>query len=232
VTNSEIATSSPALKARIAGLWYLLTTLMGVITSLAGGGFTTTVDSIRQPSFWLGYAADLGMVICYVVVTALFYHLFKPVNRRLSLLAVFFSLMGCAVQASINVFHFAALTLLGGAPDLNIFNAAQLRVLASMFLELFNRGFGIAMVFFGCYCVLIGYLIFKSAFLPRVLGVLMAFSGVACLTFLIPPLAHTLYPYNLAVDGLGEIALTLWLLVMGVNPQRWKQQAGATSTAD
>ena len=231
MTNAEIAKSSPRSKARIAGMWYLITILIIVISSLAGGGFTTTVDSIRHPSFWLGYAADLGMIVGYAVVTALFYYLFKPVNRRLSLLAAFFSLLGCAVQAFINVFHLAALALLSGGRDLSAFSPEQLRVQATMFLELYNRGYGIAMVFFGCYCLLIGYLIFKSAFLPRVLGVLMAFSGVACLTFLIPPLAHTLYPYNLAVDALGEMALTLWLLVMGVNPQRWKEQAGETSTA-
>jgi hypothetical protein len=227
MTNAEIATSSPRSNARIAGMWYLITILIIVISSLAGGGFTTTVDSIRHPSFWLGYAGDLGMIVSYAVVTALFYYLFKPVNRRLSLLAAFFSLLGCAVQAFINVFHLAALALLSGGRDLSAFSPEQLRVQATMFLELYNRGYGIAMVFFGCYCLLIGYLIFKSAFLPRVLGVFMAFSGLACLTFLIPPFANALYPYNLAVDALGEWALTLWLLVMGVNPQRWKEQASA-----
>jgi len=220
---------SPRSKARIAGLWYLLTFLMGVVSSLAGGGIATTVDSIvaRQPQFWLGYAADLGVVICYVAVTALFYDLFKPVNRGLSLLAAFFSIVGCAVGAFAHIFHLAAVALLGGAPDLSVFNAGQLRVLASMFLQFYNQGFGIAMVFFGCYCLLIGYLIFKSVFLPRVLGVLLAFAGLACLTFLIPSLAHALSPYNLATDALAELALTLWLLVMGVNPQRWKEQVKA-----
>ena len=225
----SIEESSPRRKARIAGVWYLLTFLTGVISALSGGGIVTTVNSIltRQPLFWLGYAADLGMVVCYVAVTALFYDLFKPVNRSLSMLAAFFSLVGCAVQAFVNVFHLAALALSGGAPDLRVFNAEQLRVLASMFLEFYNRGYSIAMVFFGCYCLLIGYLIFKSAFLPRILGVLMAFAGLACMTYLIPPLAHTLSPYNLAVDAFAELSLTLWLLVMGVNPQRWKEQAGA-----
>jgi hypothetical protein len=227
MTNAAIDKSSPRSKARIAGLWYLVTMLMGVITSLAGGGFTTTLDSIRHPSFWLGYAADLSMVICYVVVTALFYYLFRPVNMRLSLLAAFFSLVGCSVQAFINVFHIAALVLLGGAQDSSAFSSEQLRVQATMSLELYNRGYGIAMVFYGCYCLLIGYFIFKSTFLPRVLGVLLAISGLACLTFIIPPLAHALYPYNLAIDGFGELALTLWLLVIGVNPQRWQEQAGA-----
>ena len=72
-----------------------------------------------------------------------------------------------------------------------------------------------SLVFFGVYCLLIGYLIFKSDFLPRSLGALMAFAGVGWLTFLAPPLAETLYPYNLAPGIIGEGALTLWLLAFG-----------------
>jgi hypothetical protein len=228
----QIIEVSPRRMARIAGTLYLLTYLMGVISSLAGGGIATTVNSIvaRPSLFWLGYAADLGVDFCYIAVTALFYDLFKPVNRRLSLLAAFFSLVGCAVQALVNIFHQAALAFLNGSQDLSGFNAAQLRGLASMSVDFYNRGFGIAMVFFGCYCILIGTLIFKSAFMPRILGVLLAIAGLACLTYLIPPLAHKLSPYNLAVDALAELLLTLWLLVMGVNSQRWKEQASAALT--
>jgi hypothetical protein len=83
------------------------------------------------------------------------------------------------------------------------------------------------LVFFGFYCLLIGYLIFRSTFLPRILGVLMAFAGLGWLTFLSPPLANHLSPYIFAPGLLGEGALTLWLLVIGVNEQRWKEQASA-----
>jgi hypothetical protein len=78
---------------------------------------------------------------------------------------------------------------------------------------------------FGIYCLLIGYLIFRSAFLPRVLGVLMAFGGLAWLTFLSPSLARSLAPFNMLPGVIGEGALTLWLLVKGVNAERWKEQA-------
>lgn len=81
------------------------------------------------------------------------------------------------------------------------------------------------LVFFGAYCLLIGYLIFRSTFLPRILGVLMAFGGLGWLTFLSAPLANYLSPYNMAPGILGELALTLWLLVKGVNEERWKEQA-------
>jgi hypothetical protein len=83
------------------------------------------------------------------------------------------------------------------------------------------------LVFFGFYCLLIGYLIFRSTFLPGILGVLMAIGGLGWLTFLSPPLANYLSPYNMAPGILGEGALTLWLLVMGVNVQRWREQASA-----
>ncbi|PYQ67102.1 MAG: hypothetical protein DMF54_05600 [Acidobacteria bacterium] len=86
--------------------------------------------------------------------------------------------------------------------------------------------FGInPLVFFGVYCLLIGYLIFKSTFLPRALGALMAIGGLGWLTFVSPPLAELLSPYNMAPGILGEGALTLWLLVKGVNSRRWKEQA-------
>ena len=87
------------------------------------------------------------------------------------------------------------------------------------------------LVFFGLHCLLVGYLIFGSTFLPRILGVLMMLAGVGWLTFLSPALAGSLSPYNLAPGMIGEGLLILWLLVMGVNVQRWKEQAGAAVAA-
>lgn len=81
------------------------------------------------------------------------------------------------------------------------------------------------LVFFGCYCLLIGYLILRSTFLPGLLGALMAFGGLGWLTFLSPPLSNLLSPYNMAPGILGEAALTVWLLGAGVNAQRWNEQA-------
>jgi hypothetical protein len=160
-------------------------------------------------------------------VTALFYDLFKPVNKSLSLLAALISLVGCAILAFASVFQLAPLVVLGGSQYLSVFKVEQLRALASLFLELYGQGVSICFVFFGVYCLLIGYLIFKSSFLPRILGVLMAFAGLGWLTFLIPPLADYLSPYNLVLGFLAELALMLWLLVMGVDVQRWKEQARA-----
>jgi hypothetical protein len=92
-------------------------------------------------------------------------------------------------------------------------------------LQWHPHGVVIGMVFHAFYCILIGYLIFRSTFLPRILGALMAFAGLCWLAFLSPPLANYLSPYNLAFGLLGEASVCLWLLVMGVNAQRWKEQA-------
>jgi hypothetical protein len=88
----------------------------------------------------------------------------------------------------------------------------------------------IPVAFNGFYCLFIGYLIFSSTFLPRILGALMAFSGLGWLTYLSRPLAHYLSPYNLVLGILGQESVMLWLLVMGVNVQRWKEQASAAVT--
>lgn len=231
----ERIATSPRLKARIAGLFYLLTCVTGGIAPLASGGIivrgnpAATAANIleRAPLFRLAFAASLIVIACYIVVTALFYDLFKPGNKNLSLLAAFFSLVGCAIQASACVFYVAPLVVLGGAQYLSVFKVEQLQALALMFVEFYGQANSIGLVFFGFYCLLIGYLIFRSSFMPRILGVLMAMGGLGWLTFLVPSLANHLWPYNAVPGILGEGSLTLWLLVMGVNAERWREQARA-----
>jgi hypothetical protein len=180
----RMAEASPRLKARIAGVFYLLTFLTGGVALFLRGR--------------LGFAAGLIAGACYIAVTLLFYYIFKPVNRNLSLLAAVISLAGCAM-GPLNTFH----------------------------LLPFHIN---SLVFFGVYCLLIGYLIFRSTFLPRILGVLMAFAGLGWLTFLSPPLANHLSPYIFAPGILGEGSLMLWLLLIGVNEQQWKEQASVRMT--
>jgi hypothetical protein len=106
--------------------------------------------------------------------------------------------------------------------------------LAGLACETFRlnpHGVNVAIVFHGIFCVLIGYLIFRSRFLPRILGALIAFGGLNWLTFLHPPLASYLTPYNLAGGLIGEASVFLWLLVMGVNAHRWGEQAGKANAA-
>jgi hypothetical protein len=96
-------------------------------------------------------------------------------------------------------------------------------------LRLQPLGLNIALVFHGFYCILLGYLIFRSTFLPRILGALMAFAGLGWLTYLSTPVVNHLSPYNLASGLLGDVSVYLWLLVMGINVQRWTEQANCRS---
>jgi len=177
----QTAEQSPRTRARIAGIFYLLTILISVLALLANGPLRS--------------ALLLGSTGCYIVVTVLLYSLFRPVNRNISALAAVFSFLGC-ILSILDVFHL-------GSFRLN------------------------PLVFFGCYCLVIGYLILRSTFLPRIVGALMAFGGLGWLTFISPALASYLSPYNMAPGVLGESVLTLWLLTVGLNTQRWHEQARA-----
>jgi hypothetical protein len=228
--------ASPRLKARIAGGFYLLEMLTGGFAIFLVGGrlfvpgdpaATATNILAHESLLRLSFAANLMQFTCYIVVTGLFYALFKPVNRGLSLLAAFFSLVGCTIGAVSCLFELAPMAVLGGERSLKAFTAEQLQALVLTFLKLYGQAFDISFVFFGFYCLLIGYLIFRSRFLPRILGLGMALAGLCWLTFLWPPLAHSLSPYILAPGILGEGSLTLWLLVAGVNSARWNEQADA-----
>jgi hypothetical protein len=227
--------ASPRPRARITGVVYLIYFLTAVLGEfflrgmVVSGDAAITANNIlaHQPLFRLGLATGMIATAFYIAVTALFYDLFKPVNRSLSLLAAFFSLVGCAISAFGSLFQLAPFVVLGGSQYLSVFKMEQLRALALMFLELNTQSANIYLVLFGFYDLLIGYLIFRSAFLPRILGVLMVFAGLGWLTFLSPPLASYLSPYILILGFVAELLLMLWLLVMGVNVQRWKDQASA-----
>ena len=235
VMRERIEEGSQRPSARITGIVYFLYFLTAVLGEfflkgmVVDGNAAATANNLlaHQPLFRLGLATGVIATACYIAVTALFYDLFKPVDGSLSLLAAFFGLGGCAITAFGSLFQLAPLVVLGGAPYLRVFNLEQLQALALMFLKLNDQTANICLVLFGFYDLLIGYLIFRSAFLPRVLGVLMALAGLGWLTFLYPPLASSLSPYVLVLGFLAELLLMLWLLVKGVNVQRWKEQASA-----
>ena len=187
VRHSEHRSARARRKARIAGVFYLLTILSGAFAAFASGRLLVYSNAV-----------SLVATACYIVVTVLFYSLFKPVDSSLSLIAAVFSLVGCLLGA-LNVLHWIPSPIRSVNP----------------------------LVLFGVYCLLIGYLVFRSSFLPRVLGVLMALGGLSWLTFVFPELADSLSPYNLVPGILGEGALTVWLLVAGVNVRRWQERAAA-----
>lgn len=173
--------------ARMTGVVYLVFFLTAIPAQFLIG---------RKFVFY-GNAANLIGTALYAVLTLLFYGMFKPVNRSLSLLAAFFSLAGCIV----------------------------------MTLDLFLPSLPISsLLFFGPYCLLIGYLIFRSSFLPRILGLPITLAGLGWLAFLFPAVAHPLALYIKVLGIFAEASLMLWLVVMGVNVQRWNEQSSAAQT--
>jgi len=233
----QIVLASPQLKARMAGGFQLLealTATFGQVIVLnrlvvAGNPAATAANILgHERLFWLGFASSLTGVAFHIAWALLMYELLKPVNRTVSLLAAFVILVGCAIQAFTSLFYLAPLLILQGGSSLSAFAPQQSQALALLFLKLNQYAFNIDLVFFGLWCILTGYLIFRSTFLPRILGVLLAISGLGFVTYLYPPLAYHLFmPYLAAASALGEIPLELWHLVMGVNAQRWKEQASA-----
>jgi len=179
--NERIAEASSLPMARITGVVYLLYFL----TAISAEAFVGRSRPVAYET------VNLIAYAFYIAVTLLFYFLFKPVNRSLSLLAAFFSLLGCANDV------------------LSFFHVAPYKINS--------------LVFFGPYCLLIGYLIVRSTFLPRILGALMAFAGLGWLLFL-TPLAKDLSTYLKVLGFVAEASLMLWLIVKGVNVQRWKER--------
>jgi hypothetical protein len=233
----QIAEAWPRFKARMAGACQLLeaiTAAFGQVIVLdrlvVSGSAAATAANIlgHERLFWLGFASSLIGVAFHIAWALLMYELLRPVNRSVSLLAALFVLTSCAMQALTSLLYLAPLLILQGGSSLSAFTTEQLQSLALMFLKLNQYAFNIDLVFFGLWCVLTGYLIFRSTFLPRILGVLLAIDGLGFVTYLYPPLAYHLFmPYLAVASALGEIPLELWLIVMGVNAQRWKEQASA-----
>ena len=230
----RIGETSPRLEARVTGALYLLTILTGIFAQgFVSGSLVVENDAaatatnilMHKSLLQLGFAVYLIEMACQVAITALFYDLLKPAGRTVSLVAAFLGLTGCIIKTFSRLFFIAPLFILGGAHYLSVFTAEQLQALALLFLKVNDRGAAIALVFFGFYALLTGYLIVRSTFLPRILGVLSILGGLGWLSFLYQPLGYRLFPYVATLGILGAASLILWLLVFGVNEQRWKEQA-------
>ena len=228
--------TSPQLYARIAGVSYLVGALLSVLGQMVvlgmivvSGNATATVANMlsHETLFRLGFVLSVMTVPFHLVWAVLFNGLFRPVNRNVSLLAGFVMLMACMMWTLSSLLYLAPLLVLQGKIALSAFAPEQMQAVVLTLLKLNALAYDIGLVFFGFWYVLIGYLIFRSTFLPRIIGALGVLAGFGYLTLLWQPLAHYLYPYNLALAGPGEISLLLWLIVRGVNARKWKETAGA-----
>jgi hypothetical protein len=223
---------SPQAWARIGGVLYLIVIAAGVGGELlvrdrliVPGDATATSENIRSfELLWrLAIAANLFHLACAVALGLVFYVLLRRVDRDLALLAVLFNIVCIAIEAISKVFLLPSLFVLGKAAYLQAFTPEQLHALAYLSNRSHTVGFNVSLIFFGWECLVLGYLISRSRFLPRALGVLMLVAGAAYLTnsfavLLAPGLANIalLFPAFVA-----ELLLALWLLVKGVDERQW-----------
>ena len=174
--------------------------------------------------FRIGFISDLISATFYLLSAWALYVLFKPVNKNLALLFVLCTVSSVAIQCLNMLNQFAVLLLLSGADYLKVFGAEQLQALAMLFLNLHKYGYLIAQIFFGLWLLPLGFVVFKSGYLPRILGVLLIIGGFGLLiqffqVFLFPTYEVITYP-GLAVGAIGEFSFCLWLLIKGVKVQK------------
>lgn len=241
VVKERMVGLSPRAKARIAGVAEALegfASSQGQVFILgrlvvAGSAAATAANILQHERlFWLGFALSVAGVAFHIVWIALFYFLFTPVNRTISLLAAFVGIVVCAIQAVTALLYVAPLLVLQGGSSVNGLTQPQLQAVSMIFLKLNGYAFNLDLVFFGLWCFLTGYLIFNSRFLPRILGVLLAIDGVGWMMYVTPPFANHVFPFIAGAAGLAEIPLQLWLIIMGVNSKRWHEQAAASGVGD
>ena len=224
---------SPQAYARMGGALYLIVIAAGVLGELlirdrlvVPGNPASTLDNIRSFEFlWrLGIAANLFHLACSVVLAVIFYVLLRPVSRDLALLAVLFNVVAIALESASKLFLLPSLFVLANASYLQAFTPEQLQVLAYLSNRSHAYGFNVSLIFFGFECLLLGYLIFKSEFLPKILGILMQIAGVCYLTNSFAMLlAPTLVNIAVLVPAfVAELSLALWLLVRGVDVRKWQ----------
>jgi len=223
--------------ARIAGALYLTNILLGVFAlgivpsalTVAGDAAATAHHiQANELLYRSSLAAHVIVTLTNVPLAVIFWELFKVVNRRAALLVVFFTLVATGIEVAGMLNQFATLALLDG-PYSKAFTPGQLQALAYLPFDLQANSYSLSVAFFAFYDMALGYLVFRSTFLPRAIGVLLAIGGLAYLTHsfaivLAPTFAAHLFPYIGLPSLAGEGSFTLWLLIVGVNSQKWTER--------
>ncbi len=230
--------SSPQVYARIGGALYLAIIVLGAFAEgfvadkviVTGNAAATAHNIIASPMLWhLSVAGDLIVAICAVPLLWIEYLLLRPVNTQLVVLAVLFNLVSLAVEAVSKLFLIAVLPTLANGEYLKAFDPQQLQILANLALKSHDIAFNIALIFFGCTCLVNGYLILKSGYFPKLIGILMQVAGwsylTACFAALFAPaVSDVISPAILLPPLIGESSFCLWLLVKGVNVAKWNER--------
>ena len=231
--------------ARVGGVLYLIIMAVGALGEgvvrgriVVPGNATATAANLRSMEWlWrLGVAGEVVLLTCATALALILYILLRSVSLDLALAAVFFNLVSIAIEGVAAVSLAAALFPLASAPYLNAFAPEQINAMAMLSVRSHTTGFGIALIFFGVECVIFGYLIYRSGYMPRSIGVLMEIAGICYVInsfalLLSPPLASRLFPMILMPSLIAELSLALWLLVKGVNAEKWDQHVHSAELA-
>jgi hypothetical protein len=234
---------SPQLYARLAGALYLYIIAAGLFAELfargklvVGSDAAATAGNIlgNEGVFRLGFSGELLHVTVDIMVAVLLYALLRPVDRHVSLVAALMRVACAIILAVTSLTHFAALRLLKGGDHLSTFSLEQLQQLALLTMKMHGDGYAIALLFFAFACLTLGYLVYRSGYLPKFLGVLMAIAGACYLFnslmhFLAPALSAHLFSVLFVPIFVAEASLTLWLLVKGVDRAKWEERTRAAS---
>jgi Domain of unknown function (DUF4386) len=230
--------SSPQLYARIGGVLYLMLIGLGIFGQVvkekvivSGDAAATAANLTSMETLWrFGIAFEFLALICVTALAMIYFVLLKPVNKELNLLATFLRMIGIAVETVAALNLATALFPLGNAAYLKAFTPEQLYGMATLAIKSHSYGYTLALLFFGFTFLFHGRLIFRSGFLPKILGLMIQIGGACYLTnsfifFLAPSLSGMLFPWILLPCFVAELSLALWLLFKGVNVQRWKERA-------
>lgn len=224
---------SPLVKARIAGLLYLFGNpfapfFLLVLPSrlIVSGDAAGTAGNIMasESLFRLGIVDLLYNSVLNIFLVMALFQVLKVVNKNMAWLMVIFALVGVPIGMLNELNNLAVLQLLGGADYLSVFTPEQLHALAYFFIRLHSQGLNINMIFWGLWLFPMGILVFRSGFLPRIIGVMLM---VACIGYVVQSVA-TFLGFNLNIlfiTGWGELMLGLWLLIKGVDVEQWQKRA-------
>jgi hypothetical protein len=230
--NNSIAELSPNNTARNAGFMYLLYIISSIIADKIGhigfGDAAVIVNTMtaHESIFRISFVIGLFSGVFFLLAAWSLYAVLKPVNKNMALLFLLLNLGGFVIWCSSMLNLFAGVLILSGADYLKVFPAEQLHALAMLFANLYKNGTIIAQVPYGLWVLPLGYLIFRSGFLPKSLGIVLMIDFVSVLIwffqfFLLPDYPIIAYPCYV-VSFLAEFGLTLWLLIKGVNVEKWK----------
>jgi Domain of unknown function (DUF4386) len=234
--NADSFERSPQAYARTSGLMYLAIIALGLFgeafargSVIVGGDPAATVANLAaHESLWrAGIAGDLLMHVLDIPIIVFFYLLLRPVDKGLALLSATFNLVQTAVLALNKSMLIVPLVLLEQANS-GAAAGQDVQALISLSIGMHSYGFGTGLIFFGLASIVRGYLILKSGFLPKTLGVLLQVAGLCYLTnsfalLLAPSLADVLFPWILMPSFIGELLLAGWLLIKGIDVERWRE---------